>query len=96
MLRHFFLPVAGYLLLTLLAPKIAENHASIVWLMSGIALLSGSLLLSLLLAPVIWLLTGIGLIVAIRSHRPGETIELTVRRDGSLRTLEITLDAKVG
>jgi putative serine protease PepD len=39
---------------------------------------------------------GIGLIVAIRSHRPGETIELTLRRDGAVRTVEITLDAKVG
>jgi putative serine protease PepD len=39
---------------------------------------------------------GIGLIVAIRSHQPGETISLTVRRDGSQRRLEITLDAKVG
>ena len=39
---------------------------------------------------------GIGLIVAIRSHRPGETIELTVRRDGEIRTVEITLDSKVG
>jgi putative serine protease PepD len=39
---------------------------------------------------------GIGLIVAIRSHQPGETIRLTVRRDGSERTLEVTLDAKVG
>jgi putative serine protease PepD len=39
---------------------------------------------------------GIGLIVAIRSHQPGETIRLTVRRGGSERTLEVTLDAKVG
>ena len=39
---------------------------------------------------------GIGLIVAIRSHRPGETIRMTVRRGGSVRTLEVTLDAKVG
>jgi len=39
---------------------------------------------------------GIGLIVAIRSHQPGETIELTVRRAGELRTVEITLDSKVG
>ena len=40
---------------------------------------------------------GIGLIVAIRSHRPGETIELTVRGDdGSQRTVDVTLDAKVG
>jgi putative serine protease PepD len=39
---------------------------------------------------------GIGLIVAIRSHQPGETIRLTVRRDGSEETVEVTLDAKVG
>jgi putative serine protease PepD len=39
---------------------------------------------------------GIALIVAIRSHQPGETIELTVRRGGTERTIEITLDAKVG
>jgi putative serine protease PepD len=39
---------------------------------------------------------GIGLIVAIRSHRPGETIRLSVRRDGNLRTVEVRLDAKVG
>jgi len=39
---------------------------------------------------------GIGLIVAIRSHQPGETIRLTVRRDGQESRVEITLDAKVG
>ena len=39
---------------------------------------------------------GIGLIVAIRSHQPGETISLTVRRDGQERTLRVTLDSKVG
>ena len=39
---------------------------------------------------------GIELIVAIRSHQPGETIELTLRRDGGPRTVEVTLDAKVG
>jgi putative serine protease PepD len=39
---------------------------------------------------------GIGLIVAIRSHQPGERIELTVRRDGGRRTVGITLAAKVG
>ena len=39
---------------------------------------------------------GIGLIVAIRSHQPGETIRLTVRREGSEETVEVTLDAKVG
>ncbi len=39
---------------------------------------------------------GIGLIVAIRSHQPGETIRMTVRRGGSEKSVEITLDAKVG
>jgi putative serine protease PepD len=39
---------------------------------------------------------GIGLIVAIRAHQPGETIELTVRRGDEVRTVEITLDARVG
>jgi putative serine protease PepD len=39
---------------------------------------------------------GISLIVAIRAHRPGETVDLTVIRDGRRRTFEITLDAKVG
>jgi putative serine protease PepD len=39
---------------------------------------------------------GISLIVAIRTHRPGETIALTVVRDGEERTVEVRLDAKVG
>jgi putative serine protease PepD len=39
---------------------------------------------------------GIGLIVAIRSHRPGETIDLAVRRDGHIRDVEVRLDSKVG
>jgi putative serine protease PepD len=39
---------------------------------------------------------GISLIVAIRSHRPGETIKLTVVRDGDRQQLEVTLDAKTG
>ena len=39
---------------------------------------------------------GISLLVAIRSHPPGETISLTVRRDGKDRTLRITLDGRVG
>ncbi len=39
---------------------------------------------------------GIGLIVAIRSHRPGETITLTVRRDGRQRDVTVRLDSKVG
>lgn len=39
---------------------------------------------------------GISMIVAIRSHRPGETIGLLVRREGRSRTVQITLDSKVG
>jgi putative serine protease PepD len=39
---------------------------------------------------------GESLIVAIRNHRPGESIELTVRRDGEERTVTIELDGKVG
>ncbi len=39
---------------------------------------------------------GIGLIVAIRSHQPGETVTLTVVRGGRQRDLRITLDSKVG
>ena len=41
-------------------------------------------------------LGGIALIVAIRTHRPGETIALTVVRDGERRSVRVTLDAKVG
>jgi putative serine protease PepD len=39
---------------------------------------------------------GIGLIVAIRSHQPGDTIALTVRRDSREQQLRVTLDAEVG
>jgi putative serine protease PepD len=39
---------------------------------------------------------GIGLIVAIRSHQPGETVTLTVRRGGDARQVQIKLDSKVG
>ena len=39
---------------------------------------------------------GVSLIVAIRTHRPGETIELTIIRDGRERAVEIELDAAVG
>jgi putative serine protease PepD len=39
---------------------------------------------------------GIGLIVAIRSHQPGETVTLTVQRNGHQQKLRVTLDAKVG
>ena len=41
-------------------------------------------------------LDGISLIVAIRSHRPGEELELTVVRKGRERSLTIELEAKVG
>jgi putative serine protease PepD len=39
---------------------------------------------------------GIGLIVAIRTHQPGETIEFTVERDGVEETITVTLDGEVG
>ena len=39
---------------------------------------------------------GIALIVAIRTHQPGETIEFTVMRGGEERTVEVTLDGEVG
>ncbi|MBZ5735074.1 trypsin-like peptidase domain-containing protein [Nocardioides sp. TRM66260-LWL] len=39
---------------------------------------------------------GIGLIVAIRTHQPGETIGLTVVRDGEQRTLPVRLDGQIG
>jgi putative serine protease PepD len=39
---------------------------------------------------------GIALIVAIRTHQPGETIEFTVMRDGSEKAVKITLDGEVG
>ena len=39
---------------------------------------------------------GIALIVAIRTHQPGETIEFTVERDGEERTVEITLGSEIG
>jgi putative serine protease PepD len=39
---------------------------------------------------------GISLIVAIRTHQPGETITLTVVRDGRRQTVHIKLDSKVG
>jgi putative serine protease PepD len=39
---------------------------------------------------------GIALIVAIRSHQPGETLEFTVERNGRERTVSVTLDSEVG
>jgi len=39
---------------------------------------------------------GISLIVAIRSHQPGETVDLLVRRGGRQRDLKVRLDSKVG
>ena len=39
---------------------------------------------------------GIGLIVAIRTHQPGETVTFTVRRDGKDRAVSLTLDGEVG
>jgi putative serine protease PepD len=39
---------------------------------------------------------GIALIVAIRTHQPGETIEFTVVRRGEERTIRITLGSEIG
>ena len=39
---------------------------------------------------------GIALIVSIRTHQPGESIELTFERDGREDTVDVTLDGKVG
>lgn len=39
---------------------------------------------------------GIALIVAIRTHQPGEVIEFTVRRAGRERVVELKLDGEVG
>lgn len=39
---------------------------------------------------------GIALIVMIRTHQPGETVEFTTERDGDERTVEVTLDSKIG
>ncbi len=39
---------------------------------------------------------GISLIVAIRSHQPGETIDLAVRRAGHNTDVKVRLDSKVG
>ena len=39
---------------------------------------------------------GIALIVAIRTHQPGETVMLTLSRDGQEQTVQVTLDSKVG
>ena len=36
------------------------------------------------------------LIVALRTHQPGETVELTVERDGDQEKVEVTLGSKVG
>jgi putative serine protease PepD len=39
---------------------------------------------------------GIALIVAIRTHLPGETVEMSVVRGGEERVVEVELDGKVG
>jgi putative serine protease PepD len=39
---------------------------------------------------------GISLIVAIRSHQPGETVKLDVTRSGAQKSVQVTLDGKVG
>ncbi len=39
---------------------------------------------------------GIALIVAIRSHQPGETLDFTVQRDGEEQIISVTLGSEVG
>lgn len=39
---------------------------------------------------------GIALIVAIRTHQPGETVQFTIERDGEEQTIELTLGEEVG
>jgi putative serine protease PepD len=39
---------------------------------------------------------GIALIVAIRTHQPGEKVKFTVLRDGKKRSVTLTLDGEVG
>jgi putative serine protease PepD len=39
---------------------------------------------------------GIALIVAIRTHQPGETVDFTIERDGHERTLSLTLGSETG
>ena len=39
---------------------------------------------------------GIALIVAIRSHQPGETLAFTVEREGDEQVFDVTLDSEVG
>ena len=39
---------------------------------------------------------GISLIVAIRTHQPGETLAFTIERDGDEQVLDVTLDSEVG
>jgi putative serine protease PepD len=39
---------------------------------------------------------GIALIVAIRSHQPGETLSFTIERDGDEKVVDVTLDSEVG
>ena len=39
---------------------------------------------------------GIALIVAIRAHQPGETVEFTIERNGEQQKVSLTLGAEVG
>ncbi len=39
---------------------------------------------------------GIALIVAIRTHQPGDTVEVTFERDGAAETVSVVLDGEVG
>jgi len=77
---------------------IANNRAEVVDVPSGTpaaaaGLRKGDVVTSVNGKPIT---DGISLIVAIRSHQPGETIDLAVQRDGRRRDVKVKLDSKVG
>jgi len=39
---------------------------------------------------------GVSLIVAIRTHQPGDTVEMVIERDGNEKTLQVTLSGQEG
>ncbi len=59
----------------------------------GVGLRAGDRVVAIDDSPV---LTSDELIVAIRSRQPGDTVELTIERNGTEETLEVTLGARAG
>ncbi|MGH3509384.1 MAG: S1C family serine protease [Nocardioidaceae bacterium] len=76
----------------------SSNGARVVSVPSGTpasraGLREGDVIVDVDSKPVI---DGIGLIVAIRTHQPGETVTLTIKREGQRETIRVTLNSKVG